>query len=366
MHILTALRPPAVVVGALLAALVLNRAAEAVVGRLASRRPDSPLWVLLRRCRTPFLLSVGSGLALAGEPGAGLTGGLRGPVRHGLLLLAIAASCWLLARIVALLIDISLNSYSATGRRDPARIRRVRTQADLMRRITGAAMSVVAVAAMLLTFPGVRAVGASMLASAGLLGLVAGVAAQSTLANLFAGIQLAFGDMVRIGDAVVVAGDWGTVEEITLTYVVIATWDQRRIVMPVSYFAGNPFENWSRNTPGMTGTVELHLDHSTPIGVLREEFEALLQRTELWDGQGQVLQVVDTTPSSIVVRALMTAKDAGTAFDLRCLVREELIGFLAERYPHALPRVAVQQAAPPVPAQRQDPEDATRPARTQG
>ena len=346
MPLWTVLRPLAVVAVAALAAVVLNRLAEAVVRRLSARRPDTPLWSMLRRCRMPFLLAVGSGLALAGEPNAGLAQSLRGNVRHGLLLLAIAGAAWLGARVVALLIDISLKSY-ATGPRDPARIRRVRTQADLMRRITSAGMAVIAVAAMLLTFPGVRAVGASMLASAGLLGLVAGVAAQSTLANFFAGIQLAFGDMVRIGDEVVVAEDWGTIEEITLTYVVIATWDQRRIVMPVSYFAGKPFENWSRNDPSMTGTALLYLDHSTPVAELRQEFEELLCRSDLWDGRGQALQVVDTTQTGIVVRALMTTRNASDAFSLRCEVREELIAYLASHHPHALPRVALGRAHAP-------------------
>lgn len=148
MHIWTALRPMAVVVGATIAALILNRAAEAAVGRLAARRPDSPLWLLLRRCRMPFVLAVGSALALAAEPGAGLGGVVRGPVRHSLLLLSIAATCWLLSRIVALLVDMSLTSYATPDRRrDPARIRRVRTQADLVRRIAGAGMCMVAVAA---------------------------------------------------------------------------------------------------------------------------------------------------------------------------------------------------------------------------
>ncbi|WP_152626566.1 mechanosensitive ion channel family protein [Streptacidiphilus carbonis] len=355
MHFLTALRPLAVITGAILAALVLNRIAEAVVGRLTARRPDTPLWVLLRRCRMPFLLTLVSTIALLGEPGAGLAEGLRGPARHMLVLAAIMSSSWLVARVIALTIDLSLNSY-ATGPRDPARIRRVRTQADLMRRISGAATAVVAIAAMLLTFPGVRTVGASLLASAGLIGLVAGVAAQSTLANLFAGLQLAFGDMVRIGDSVVVAGDWGTVEEITLTYVVIATWDQRRIVMPVSYFAGKPFENWSRNDPSMTGTVLLHLDHTTPVEPLRAEFLALLRKSELWDGRGQALQVVDTTPSTIVVRALMTARDAPEAFDLRCWIREGLIAFLRDHHPQALPRVAVGRG-PEQPADAAPPRD---------
>ncbi|MFD0574731.1 mechanosensitive ion channel family protein [Kitasatospora gansuensis] len=176
------------------------------------------------------------------------------------------------------------------------------------------------------------------------------MAAQRTLGNVFAGLQPAFSDMVGIDDVVVVAGEWGTVEEITLTCVAIATWDQRRIVMPVSYFVAKPFENWSRRGPGITGTALLHLDHSTPVGELRAEFERRLAEHKLWDGVGRALQVVDTTPSTIVVRALMTARNADDAFELRCWAREELIRYLRylrHHHPAALPRLALAQAPEP-------------------
>ncbi|MFI6449513.1 mechanosensitive ion channel family protein [Kitasatospora sp. NPDC050543] len=340
---LTVLRPLAVLAAVAAAALLLDRTADRLVHRAAARHPASPAWPLLRRCRPPFLLTLAAMLLLGVEPGLGLAARRHEAVRHLLVLTAIAGSAWLASRIAALLLDTSFSSYAAR-RQDAARVRRVRTQTAMLRRVTVAAIAVVALAAMLMTFPGVRAVGASLLASAGLIGLVAGVAAQSTLANLFAGIQLAFGDMVRIGDEVVVVGDWGTVEEITLTYVVIATWDQRRIVMPVSYFAGKPFENWSRNDPSMTGTILLHLDHSTPVAELRQEFETRLRKSDLWDGRGCALQVVDTTPTTIVVRALMTARNASDAFDLRCLIREELVAHLRSAHPYALPRIGVAQA----------------------
>ncbi|WP_051812575.1 mechanosensitive ion channel family protein, partial [Kitasatospora sp. MBT63] len=306
-------------------------------------RPGPRRWQLLRRCRIPALVTAVAALLLGGEPAAGLGAAVRPPVRHSLLLALLVSAGWLAARTVSLFIESALTRYAA-GRRDPGRVRRARTQADLVGRISDVAIAVLTLAAALMTFPAVRAVGASLLASAGLLGLVAGVAAQSSLANLFAGIQLAFGDMVRIGDVVVVAGEWGTVEEITLTAVVIATWDQRRIVMPVSYFAGKPFENWSRRDPGITGTVLLHLDHRTPVGELRTEFEKLLADDSRWDGAGRALQVVDTTPSTIVVRALMTAPDAEQAFELRCAVREHLVAYLRDRHPYALPRITVGRA----------------------
>ncbi|MFJ9518673.1 mechanosensitive ion channel family protein [Kitasatospora sp. NPDC101801] len=325
-----------------LAAFVVVRVAEWTVRRLTARRPWNGASPLVRGCRRPFLCAATAGLMLAGEASAGLPATLRDAVRHGLVLLCVAACAWLAARLVALLIDTGVRL--SVRRQDAGRIRRARTQAGMLRRVCQAVIAVVAFAAMLMTFPAVRTLGASLLASAGLIGVVAGVAAQSTLGNLVAGIQMSFGDMVRIGDEVVVAGEWGTVEEITLTYVVVATWDQRRIVMPVSYFAGRPFENWSRNDARITGTAVLHLDHRTPMDDLRVEFDALLAKSELWDGEGSALQVVDTTPSTIVVRALMTARNAGDAFDLRCHVRERLVGYLREHHPQALPRLTVADA----------------------
>lgn len=197
---------------------------------------------------------------------------------------------------------------------------------------------------MLLTFPAMKGVGASVLASAGIIAAVAGVAAQSTLSNLFAGLQIAFGDMVRIGDVVVVEGEWGTVEEITLTYLVVATWDERRITMPVSYFTSKPFENWSRGNPRMTGTVFWHLDHSAPIDLMRDQLYRVMKEADEWDGRAWGLVVTDTTPSTIEVRALMTARDADNVWTLRCIVRERLIEWLRREHPYALPRINTAKA----------------------
>ncbi|MGF1425650.1 mechanosensitive ion channel family protein [Kitasatospora sp. LaBMicrA B282] len=338
----TLVRLLATAAGALATARLAGLLAERLARRLPARHLDSTPFTLVRRCRVPLLATLTCALLLVGEPWVRLAPATGGAVRHTLLLLTIASSAWLSARLSTLVIDASVRV--TVRRRDPDLVRRARTQAGMLRRLCQAVIALVALGSMLMTYPAVRALGTSLLASAGLAGVVAGVAAQSTLANLFAGIQLAFGDMARIGDVVVVGGEWGTVEEITLTSVVIATWDQRRIVMPVSYFTSHPFENWSRRDPAITGTALLHLDHSTPVAELRREFEALLAKSELWDGVGKALQVVDTTPSTIVVRALMTARDGGAAFELRCQVREHLIAFLREHHPYALPRLGVAAA----------------------
>ncbi|PYC69147.1 mechanosensitive ion channel protein [Streptomyces tateyamensis] len=298
---------------------------------------------ILRRCQRPLGALLSCGLALLALPWLGAPPGARAGIQHLLVLLTLACSGWLGVRAVGLLVDGAL--HLAVHRRDPAWAGRARTQASLVGRICQLVVALAALGAMLMTFPTVRGVGTSLLASAGLVGVLAGVAAQSTLANLVAGVQMAFGDLARIGDVVVVAGEWGTVEEITLTCVVIATWDQRRLIMPMSYFVSRPFENWSRRSKRITGTALLHLDHRAPVAQLREEFEAYLAKNELWDGEGSALQVVDTTPSTIVVRALATAADGADAFELRCQLREHLIGYLCENHPDALPRVTVADPA---------------------
>ncbi|SCG01552.1 Small-conductance mechanosensitive channel [Streptomyces sp. Ncost-T6T-2b] len=306
------------------------------------------MWGLLRRCRPPLQVVVITAL-LRGSYRATRIDWVRdhrAGIGQVLTLVLIGASAWLVVRIAATVVEASYSRY-ATATRDPARVRRVRTQVTLIQRVVIAVVTVVAIAAMLLTFPPMRAVGTSMLASAGLLGIVAGVAAQSTLGNLFAGLQIAFGDMVRIGDTVVVDGEWGTIDEITLTFLAVRTWDERRITMPVSYFTSQPFENWSRGGVQMTGTVFFHLDHSAPVAAMREKLREILGDIAAWDGRDWSLAVTDTTPSTIQVRAVVTAKDADDIWTVRCAVREQLIGWLRDHHPYALPRIATAPAALP-------------------
>jgi hypothetical protein len=329
-----ALRPLTVVGGSLVLTLLLGWALDLLLRRVDGRHPETPLWGLLRRCRLPFQVVL-------------LTALLRGTYRETqwqplkdheaaigqvLSLVLISAGAWLVVRIVSAAVESSYARY-ASSTRDPARVRRVRTQVTLIVRIVTAVVVVVAVAAMLLTFPGMEKVGASMLASAGIIGIVAGVAAQSTLGNLFAGFQIAFGDMVRIGD--------------TLTFLAVRTWDERRITMPVSYFTSKPFENWSRGGAQMTGTVFFHLDHSAPVDLMREKLHDILRECAAWDGRDWNLAVTDTTPNTMQVRAVVTAKDADDIWTARCAVREQMIAWLHEKHPYALPRVATSPAALP-------------------
>ncbi len=332
------LRPLSVIGGALIVTLAVGWVADHVLRRIDERHPETPLWDLLHRCRLPLQVVLCTALLRGSFRSAGILEDHEEAVGQVLTLVLIGACAWLVVRVAVAIVEAAYARYAARAA-DAARVRRVRTQVTLIRRIVTALVCVVAVAAMLLTFPAMRAAGVSVLASAGLIGIVAGVAAQSTLSNLFAGLQIAFGDVVRIGDTVVVDGEWGRVEEITLTYLVVTTWDERRITMPVSYFTSRPFENWSRSNPRMTGTVFFHLDHSTPIDLMRERLHEILKGLPEWDGRSWSLVLTDTTPSTIQVRALVTAKDADDIWTLRCVVREQLIEWLRREHPYALPRI---------------------------
>ncbi|MEU6868572.1 mechanosensitive ion channel domain-containing protein [Streptomyces sp. NPDC046876] len=340
------LRPFTVAAGALVVTVVAGWLVDLLLIRADARHGETPLWGLLRRCRLPFQVLLCALLLRGSYRQARILPEHTTAVGRGLVLVLIASAAWLLVRIATAVVDSAYARF-ADRTADEARVRRVRTQITLIHRVVTAVVVVVSVAAMLLTFPEMRAVGASMLASAGLIGIVAGIAAQSTLGNLFAGLQIAFGDTVRIGDTVVVDGEWGTVEEITLTFLVVRTWDERRITMPVSYFTSKPYENWSRGGAQMTGTVYWHLDHSAPLELMREQLQRILDDVPAWDGRTAGLAVTDTTPHTIEVRAVVTAKDGSDIWTVRCAVRERLLAWLVAHHPYALPRIATSPAAPP-------------------
>ncbi|WP_329115980.1 mechanosensitive ion channel family protein [Streptomyces sp. NBC_01465] len=356
------LRPLIVVGGSVVLTLAVGWLVDRMLRTADSRRPDTPLWGLLRRCRIPLQLVLCTAMLRATYRSAKILPDHEAGLGQILTLVLIATSAWLIVRIATAIVDSTYSRYASTnGTRDPARVRRVRTQVTLIQRVVTAIVAVIAVSAMLLTFPAMRTVGASLLASAGILGIVAGVAAQSTLGNLFAGFQIAFGDMVRLGDTVVVDGEWGVVEEITLTFLAVRTWDERRITMPVSYFTGKPFENWSRGGIQMTGTVFFHLDHSAPVVLMRERMQDILRDCAAWDGRDWSLAVTDTTPSTIQVRAVVTAKDADDIWTVRCAVREQMIAWLYENHPYALPRIATAPAELPRPAEIPKPSEISHP-----
>ncbi|RDV44174.1 mechanosensitive ion channel family protein [Leifsonia sp. ku-ls] len=341
---------PGLALACLLAVVVavVVTAVLALILRLIGRRRQWPD-LLLRHVRVPFrlfLLVIVLWIAVAIGLPPDVTAAWRTGLQHAFLILAIATGVWFAAAFLLFFEDLGLARYRLDVP-DNRYARRVRTQVLILRRLTVVAAVVVGLGAILLTFPALQAAGASLLASAGIIGIIAGVAAQSSLANLFAGIQLAFSDAIRIDDVVVVEQQWGTIEEITLTYVVVHVWDDRRLVLPSTYFTTKPFENWTRQHSELLGSVEFDLDWRVSTGGMRAELNRILATTDLWDHRTGVLQVTDAVGGWVRVRVLVTAKDAPTLFDLRCLVRERLIDWMQRHSPASLPRQRVELTEEP-------------------
>jgi small-conductance mechanosensitive channel len=326
--------------GALVAAYVLATVVSVVVRMLGRRNTFvRDLSVHMRRPMRAVLMVVAVWLAVrfsahAGEPWFPV-------VEHALLIVTIVALAWLVGAAAFVVEDRVLDRYRG-DHVDDRHARRVRTQVTMVRRVTVAVLVVCAIAAVLLTFPSARLAGASLLASAGLVSVVAGLAAQSTLGNTFAGMQIAFTDAIRVDDVVVLDGEFGRIEEITLTYVVVHVWDDRRLILPCTYFTTTPFENWTRRAADLLGTVEIDLDFRVPLAGLRAELDRLLESSQLWDHRTGVLQVTDAVGGNVRVRALVSAPDAPTLWDLRCYVREGLVEWLQREAPDALPRTRLE------------------------
>jgi small-conductance mechanosensitive channel len=324
------------------AAVGLHLALMAVLVRVPGRADAGR--VLVRHCRRASLLLVAAVTALIGLRVIEQVRDGLDLARQGLALVVIAAVAWLLIGLVGAGAELVAARFDVTSH-DNLRARRVPTQATILRRIAAVVIGVVAVAVMLTTFPSVRTLGASLLASAGIAGIVLGLAAQQTLGNLFAGVQIAITEPIRLDDVVIVEKEYGRIDEITFTYVAVALWDERRLVLPISYFTTTPFENWTRSRSEITGSVHLHLDHSVPMDELRGELDRVLAASPLWDGRAAEIQLVESHARTVEVRAIVSARDAPSAWDLRCEVRESLISFLREHHPHGLPRVRAEVAA---------------------
>jgi len=226
---------------------------------------------------------------------------------------------------------------------DNLKERKIRTQLQFIRKVLIGLIIFLAIAVILLSFDNVRKIGAGLLTGVGIGSIIVGLAAQKSLSNFLAGFQIAFTQPIRIDDVLVVEGEWGRVEDITFTYVVVKIWDQRRLILPINYFIEKPFQNWTRASSEITGTVFLYLDYSVPVDMLRVELDRLLELTDLWDGRIKSVLVTDAKERVIEIRALVSAANSPNAFDLRCYVRENLIKFVRDNYPESLPlnRVSV-------------------------
>jgi small-conductance mechanosensitive channel len=261
-------------------------------------------------------------------------------INHVLSLLLIATVSWLLIKAVYVLEDYVISRFEV-GVKDNLRARKIHTQLRVLKRIVIILVGIIAMSTMLMTFPKVRQLGTTILASAGIIGIVVGLAAQRTIGTFIAGLQIAFTQPIRVDDVVIVENEWGRIEEITLTYVVVKIWDLRRLIVPITYFIEKPFQNWTRVTADILGTVYIYVDHTVGFDAVREELHRILKESKLWDGKVCVLQVTNTTERTVELRALMSAADASTAWSLRCEVREKLIDFIRGKYPQALPKLRI-------------------------
>jgi small-conductance mechanosensitive channel len=266
---------------------------------------------------------------------------------------------WLAFKLTWVINDVVAARYDVTAA-DNLLAREITTRVVMMQRILAASIVVITVCLILMSIPSIRQIGITLFASAGIAGIVAGLAARPALTNLIAGIQLALTQPIRIDDVVIVEGEWGWIEEIRMTFVVVRVWDLRRLVVPLSYFIEKPFQNWTRTKADILGTVFLYVDYGVPVQRVREELHRILKMNDLWDGEVWGLQVTNATDQAIELRALMGARNSEDAWNLRCHVREQLIDFLHREHPGSLPRLRAEFSETLEKAADTVPEKATR------
>ena len=266
---------------------------------------------------------------------------IMGVPKQILVILLIGSIAWLLIQLTKVLEDW-LGRRFRLDVQDNLASRKIHTQIRILNRIVTAVILILAFSTMLMTFEKIRQFGTTLLASAGIIGVIVGMAAQRTITTFIAGLQIAFTQPVRVDDVVIVENEWGRIEEITLTYVVIRIWDQRRLIVPVTYFIEKPFQNWTRISADLLGTVFLYVDYTVPVETIRNELHRILKTSAHWDGKVWGLQVTDTTERVMALRALMSAADASTAWNLRCEVREKLLDFIQKNYPNSLPKLRAE------------------------
>lgn len=264
-------------------------------------------------------------------------------IQKALSIMLIIAFAAILIAIIKIVQDYVYHRFDLT-KQDNLRERRIRTQLQYIRKVMVVLIIMLAAIAILLTFESLRRIGAGLLTGVGIGGIIIGFAAQKSLGNLLAGFQIAFTQPIRLDDVLVVEGEWGRVEEINLTYVVLNIWDKRRLILPINYFIEKPFQNWTRTTAEILGTVFLYVDYSAPIDVIRAEFLRLVQSHPKWDKKAAGLDVVNLTDRVVELRAVIGTFNSGDAWDIRCFVRENLISFLQKNHPEALPKVRTEDA----------------------
>lgn len=346
MRDLVAVAPPwMLALGSVLVMLVVGFLVHAILFVIAARiarrtvRPLDELFVQYSRRPARLLIPLAFAMVAWRSVPRDAAWAVSGERLLGMLF--IVGIAWLLIAMTQVLADWVALRFPVDVTEN-LQARRIRTQAQIFRRTASTIIAGLAIALILLKIPGVENVGASLLASAGIAGIVVGMAARPALSNLLASLQLALTQPIRLDDVVIVEGEWGRIEEITNTYVVVKIWDLRRLVVPLSHFIEHPFQNWTRSTSKVLGTVFVSVDYTMPIESVREALHRILQSSSLWDGEVWNLQVVESTDRTLQLRALMSASDAGKAWDLRCYVREHLVRYLCDEHSSHLPRTRAE------------------------
>jgi small-conductance mechanosensitive channel len=340
-----------VTLGTLIVAVGLGVAVHRLVYFILVRRvrqhPNPTLGAVVERTRRPAAYIIPIALAESALPNIVLREHhelWRGALVHAGGIATIAAVAWAAIALIRLWAEVVVGRHRVDIA-DNLLARQLGTRIGILTQTAVILVVLVATAIALMTFPGIRAVGTMLLASAGVAGLVVGLAARPLFENLIAGIQLALTEPIRIDDVLVVQGYWGHVEEIHAAYVVFKVWDLRRVIVPLAWFINNPFENWTRRTADLMGTVHVFADWTVDVDAIRAELPKILSRTKLWDGRVQVCQVTDATERTLNIRVLVSARNSGDLWDLRCFVREQLAAYLREHQPQSLPQVRVDRLA---------------------
>lgn len=333
--------PLAVLVGAIVAALIIHRLVFRVFRRLTKAAVILPKDSVRKHCSKPLLWLIIIGAVRFALPVLALAEKLETVAEHAFSVLLIGFVSWLLVKSTFVVDDYVVGRLNIEAK-DNLRSRKIYTQLRVVKRIIIVIVAIIALATVLMTFPRIRQLGTTILASAGIIGIVVGMAAQKTIGTFIAGLQIAFTQPIRLDDVVIVENEWGRVEEITLTYVVVKIWDLRRLVIPITYFIEKPFQNWTRTTADILGTVYIYVDYTVPIDAVREQLQKILNESDLWDRKVCALQITNTSERGIEMRALVSAADASKAWSLRCEVRERLVDFIGKNYPQSLPKLRVQ------------------------
>ncbi len=335
----------AIILGTILSGSLTHWVLFGVLGRISKRTKFGWDDIALKHARRPLSLIIPLAYLNFVTPLLKLPAGALSFFSHAMNVLLIIAFAYALVGMVHFLRDLFLLRYDLKAD-DNLAARKIHTQIGVLEKVAFTIIAILTLAFLLMTIPGVRQVGVSLLASAGIAGIVIGLAAQKSIGTLLAGIQIAITQPIRIDDVVIVEGEWGRVEEITLTYVVVCIWDLRRLVLPITYFLDKPFQNWTRSSANLLGTVFLHTDYTVPVDALRKEFEAILKPHRLWDGKVCNVQVTDSKPETLEIRLLLSTRNSSDGWDLRCEVREHMVNFLQKHYPTSLPRTRVELGEP--------------------